>query len=68
MGQPQAKRKNHKGNKMLSERFRLKNKTKDIDEIHDDMVAKKAVQLLKQDIDLDIPGNAQFYCLHCALV
>ena len=53
---------------MLSERFRLKHKTKDIDEIHDDMVAKKAVKLLKQDIDLDLPGNAQFYCLHCALV
>lgn len=30
------------------------------------MKPENANDLLKQDVDLDKPGNAQHYCLHCA--
>lgn len=42
-----------------------KRKGKDLDEIHEDLIPEKAAKLLKQDIDLEMPGNAQFYCIEC---
>lgn len=32
----------------------------------DDDLKKKSAELLNQNVDLDTPGFAQFYCLHCA--
>lgn len=32
----------------------------------DDDLKKKSAELLNQSVDLDTPGFAQFYCLHCA--
>lgn len=32
----------------------------------DDDLKKKSTELLNQSVDLDKPGFAQFYCLHCA--
>ncbi|XP_076453334.1 zinc finger protein 593-like [Babylonia areolata] len=61
-----ARKKQHKGDKPLKEKYRLKRKTKDLDQIQDDMVPSKSESLLKQDVDLDKPGAAQHYCLHCA--
>jgi bud site selection protein 20 len=43
-----------------------KRRGKDLDEIIDDMKPHKSARLLHQPIDVDIPGNAQFYCLTCA--
>jgi bud site selection protein 20 len=37
-----------------------------ISQINEDLKEDNAKQLLNQEIDLDKPGNAQFYCLHCA--
>lgn len=37
-----------------------------MDEIHDDMKPENAEKMLHQDVDLDKPGSAQHYCLHCA--
>jgi len=34
--------------------------------IDEDLKEENAKRLLNQEIDLDKPGNAQFYCLHCA--
>lgn len=42
-----------------------KRKGKDLDEIHEDLGPEKAAKLLKQDFDLDLPGNGQFYCIEC---
>nr|XP_022289199.1 zinc finger protein 593-like [Crassostrea virginica]XP_022289200.1 zinc finger protein 593-like [Crassostrea virginica]XP_022289643.1 zinc finger protein 593-like [Crassostrea virginica] len=61
-----ARKKQHKGDKPLKEKYRTKRKTKDLDEIHDDMKPEKSQKLLKQDVDFDKPGAGQFYCLHCA--
>ncbi|XP_078338692.1 zinc finger protein 593-like [Crassostrea virginica] len=61
-----ARKKQHKGDKPLKEKYRTKRKTKDLDEIHEDMKPEKSQKLLKQDVDFDKPGAGQFYCLHCA--
>ena len=66
MGRPQARKKQHKGDKPMKERFRLKRKTKDLDEIHADLKNENVKQFLQQEIDHDKPGSAQFYCVHCA--
>lgn len=63
-----ARKKQHKGDKPLKEKYRLKRKTKDIDQIHEDLKRENAEKLLNQEVDLDKPGSAQFYCLHCAYV
>ncbi|KAJ1363931.1 hypothetical protein KIN20_023897 [Parelaphostrongylus tenuis] len=39
---------------------------KDIDQIHEDMKPSKAAKLLNQEVDLDLPGDGQFYCIECA--
>ena len=52
--------------KKLKHMNKTKRKTKDIDEIHEDLKPKRAEKLLNQDIDLDKPGSAQHYCLTCA--
>ncbi|XP_052810493.1 zinc finger protein 593-like [Mya arenaria] len=61
-----ARKKQHKGDKPLKEKYRTKRKTKDIDEIHEDMIPAKSQKLLNQEVDYDKPGAAQFYCVHCA--
>ena len=63
-----ARKKQHKGDKPLKEKYRLRRKTKDLDQIQTDMLPGKSDELLKQDVDLDKPGAAQHYCLHCAWV
>jgi hypothetical protein len=68
MGKPQARKKQHKGDKPLKEKYRTRRKTKDLDQIFEDMLPKNANKLLHQEVDFDKAGNAQFYCLHCALV
>ncbi|KAK7497433.1 hypothetical protein BaRGS_00011275 [Batillaria attramentaria] len=61
-----ARKKQHKGDKPLKEKYRLKRKTKDLDQIQEDMSPTKSQRLLNQEVDLDKPGAAQHYCLHCA--
>ena len=37
-----------------------------IPKIDTDLQPDNAEKLLKQDVDYDKPGLAQFYCVHCA--
>lgn len=37
-----------------------------MDQIDSDLKPDNAEKLLKQDIDYDKPGLAQFYCVHCS--
>ncbi|KAJ9575538.1 hypothetical protein L9F63_007608 [Diploptera punctata] len=60
------RKKYHYGDTHLQKRWRTKRRKKDLDEIDEDLKDENAKKLLNQDIDLDKPGNAQFYCLHCA--
>ena len=66
MGKPQARKKQHKGDRPLKEKYRTKRKTKDLDEIFEDLQPGNAEKLLKQEVDYDKVGNGQFYCLYCA--
>jgi len=61
-----ARKRHHLGDKPLKEKYRTKRKTKDHDQIHEDMLPSNAPKLLTQDVDLDKPGAGQHYCLHCA--
>ncbi|XP_058057338.1 zinc finger protein 593 homolog [Anopheles bellator] len=62
---PYARKKMHSGDTHLRRRWRLRNRKKDLDEIDADLKTNPE-QLLKQEVDLDKPGFAQFYCIHCA--
>lgn len=52
----------------LARQLKTKRRRRDLDEIHADMKPENAARLLRQEIDPDLPGCAQFYCLHCACV
>ncbi|ELT95497.1 hypothetical protein CAPTEDRAFT_132341 [Capitella teleta] len=66
MGKPSASKKKPTRVKKQSTVYRTRRKTKDIDQIHEDMKPGTAAKLLSQEVDLDLPGSGQFYCLHCA--
>lgn len=54
------------GDTNLKKKYKTKRRAKDLDEIDEDLKPENAVKLLDQEIDFDKPGNAQFYCIHCA--
>ncbi|CAG8503540.1 2499_t:CDS:2 [Ambispora gerdemannii] len=66
----------HKGNKDHSKKYRTRKYTKDLDQIHDDLLkleGKNSSEKLHQgqeqpphDIDPDLPGLGQHYCIACA--
>ncbi|XP_030075278.1 zinc finger protein 593 [Microcaecilia unicolor] len=59
---------NHKSDKKknISKLWKTKRRVKDLDQIHQDMKPENAQKLLHQEVDYDVTGNAQHYCLHCA--
>lgn len=63
---PYRRKKTHFGDTHLQRRWRTKNRKKDLDEIDEDLKVENADKLLNQEVDVDKPGEAQFYCLHCA--
>ncbi|GBP00536.1 Zinc finger protein 593 [Eumeta japonica] len=60
------RKKYHQGDTHLKKRWRVRNRKKDLDQVDEDLKEENAEKLLNQDIDLDLPGAAQNYCLHCA--
>ncbi|KAF2883921.1 hypothetical protein ILUMI_22261 [Ignelater luminosus] len=60
------RRKYHYGDTHLKKKWRTKRRTKDLDQIDEDLQPQNADKLLNQAPDLDKPGGAQFYCIHCA--
>lgn len=52
--------------KNIAKTWKTKRRTKDLDQIHADMIPTNAAKLLKQDVDYDVTGCGQHYCLHCA--
>lgn len=61
-----SKSHSHKKVSHLHKVYKTKRKTKDHDQIHQDLKIKNACALLNQVVDHDIPGAAQNYCVHCA--
>lgn len=60
------RKKYHFGDTHLRKKWRTKRRTKDLDQIDEDLKVENAEKLLNQEVDADKPGKAQFYCLHCA--
>ncbi|KAK3921731.1 Zinc finger protein 593-like protein [Frankliniella fusca] len=60
------RKKYHYGDTHLRKKWRTKRRTKDLDQIDEDLKEKNVEKLLNQEVDADKPGKAQFYCLHCA--
>eukprot|EP00158_Paraphelidium_tribonemae_P004068 Partr_v1_DN26547_c1_g3_i1_m3523 putative Zinc finger protein len=56
----------HKGIKDISKKFRTKRRTKDLDQIEKDLEPQAFEALKTQELDADLPGLAQFYCVHCS--
>ncbi|CAD5219682.1 unnamed protein product [Bursaphelenchus okinawaensis] len=48
----------------LSNKVR-KRKSKDLDQIHEDLKPEKAIKLMNQEVDFDVAGDAQHYCIEC---
>lgn len=61
-----SRKKSNIGYKRFAKQCKTKRKTKDLDQIDQDLQPNNSEKLLNQEIDLDLPGCAQFYCLHCA--
>ncbi|XP_070166202.1 zinc finger protein 593 homolog [Polyergus mexicanus] len=62
---PYKRKKCHRGDMHLKKGWRTKRRTKDLDEIDEDLKGN-AKKLLNQEVDFDKPGAAQHYCIHCA--
>nr|XP_033200004.1 zinc finger protein 593 homolog [Bombus vancouverensis nearcticus]XP_033200005.1 zinc finger protein 593 homolog [Bombus vancouverensis nearcticus] len=60
------RKKYHRGDTHLKKGWRTKRRTKDLDEIDEDLNDKNVERLLNQKVDLDKPGAGQYYCIHCA--
>ncbi|KAI6237005.1 Zinc finger protein-like protein [Aphelenchoides besseyi] len=44
-----------------------KRKAKDLDQIYEDLQPAKVVELTSEHpVDLDLPGDGQFYCVECS--
>ncbi|KAG7269827.1 hypothetical protein CRUP_027170 [Coryphaenoides rupestris] len=52
--------------KNISKKWKTKRRTKDLDEIHSDMKPETQPNSCIQEVDYDVTGCAQHYCLHCA--
>lgn len=63
---PYKRKKYHYGDTHLSKKYKTKRRTKDLDEIDNDLKPENAEKLLNQEVDFDLPGEGQHYCLHCA--
>merc|ERR1712039_270717 len=46
--------------------WRTKRRTKDLDQIDNDLKPENTVKFTARAIELDKPGLGQFYCVHCA--
>ena len=59
----------HKNIKDFKKKCRTRKRTKDLDQIHEDMKpenAEKLAEITKESGDMDLPGSGQYYCVHCA--
>ncbi|KAJ9074665.1 hypothetical protein DSO57_1004120 [Entomophthora muscae] len=56
----------HKNIRDLSRKYRTRKRTRDLDQIHEDLKPLASHKLLNQAVDPDLPGCGQHYCLECS--
>jgi bud site selection protein 20 len=66
MGQPTRRKKNLAKHKEYGKIRRTRNKTKDIDQILEDLLPQNITKYENQPIDENLPGLGQHYCIACA--
>ena len=62
------RKKMHVNDKTQKKKYRTRRRTKDLDQIQDDMLPENASRLTNQPVDPDLPGEGRYYCLHCSWV
>ncbi|RKP06158.1 bud site selection-related protein [Thamnocephalis sphaerospora] len=63
---PQRRSRTHKNNKAIKKAHRTRRRTKDILTIHEDLKPENADKLKHQELDADLPGLGQHYCVECS--
>ncbi|OMH83367.1 Zinc finger protein [Zancudomyces culisetae] len=57
----------HKNIKDISKKYRTKRRTKDLDQIQQDLSQPEALEKIQnQEPDADLPGLGQHYCIECS--
>jgi bud site selection protein 20 len=66
MGQVQKRKKDRSKNKQYKKAKRTKRRTKDLDQIEDDVKKTEEIKGYKIAVDVeDVPGRGEFFCIHC---
>ena len=65
MGATYRRKKTHHGRLEFYSKCRLRNRTKDLDQIQTDLVPVNCERLLKEVLDEDLPGGGEFLCVEC---
>ncbi len=66
MGHAQRRKGNTAKHKAIGKSRRTRNKTKDMDQIVEDLDPKNILKYQNLPIDEDLPGLGQFYCIFCS--
>ncbi|GJJ73854.1 bud site selection protein 20 [Entomortierella parvispora] len=56
----------HKGIRDIQRKYRTKRYMRDLDQIHGDIQPENAAKFEKPELDPELPGLGQFYCIPCA--
>ena len=60
-----AKKKVHKIDKSIRKKTKTKRRTRDLDQIVEDLYPARAKQLLNPKVDVHLPGLGHNLCIHC---
>ena len=66
MGHCQRRKANTAKHKQYGKNRRTRNKTKDLDQIVEDLQPEKLLKFKNPETDENLPGLGQFYCVFCA--
>lgn len=60
------RRKMMRRNKTWHRERKTKNYRRDVDQVAEDLSADKLEKTMQREVDGDLPGLGQIYCIHCA--
>ena len=66
MGHAQRRKENTAKHKQIGKSRKTKRYQRDIDQIVNDLQPQNIIKFNKLEIDEDLPGLGQFYCIFCA--